>query len=281
MPYLNHHNIEFHYLDRGAGLPVIFQHGLGGATEKVFDQVSVPIGFRLLGLDCRGHGGTKPLGDPTRLGFNTFADDVLEMLDHLQIPRAIIGGTSMGAGVALNFTLRYPQRVAGLILLRPAWLDAPNKANVLLFAELARVMREHGPVKGLDIFKQTGLYSSIARESSDCAASLLALFLDPNAFETVARLERIPRDAPNHDRAEWRRIAVPTLVLANRQDPIHPFDYGRVFAETIPAARFQELTPKSISVAQYLADLRTSLAGFLQDNFPDGKMLAKAITIRG
>lgn len=267
MPFLSHDNIEFHYLDRGTGLPVIFQHGLGSQSEKVFEQVCVPAGFRLLGLDCRGHGKTKPLGEASRLGFKTFADDLLLMLDHLQIHRAIVGGTSMGAGVALNFALRYPQRVTGLILLRPAWLDAPNEANARLFAVIARILREHGPVKGFDVFKKTDLYSGIARESPDCAASLLALFLDPRAFETAARLDRIPRDAPSHDRAEWSHISVPTLVLASRQDPIHPFEYGRVLAEAIPAAHFKELTPKSISLSQYLAGLRASLAGFLQDNF--------------
>ena len=34
----------------------------------------------------------------------------------------------MGAGIALNFTLRHPERVLGLVLSRPAWLDAPNPA---------------------------------------------------------------------------------------------------------------------------------------------------------
>ena len=272
MPYLTRDKTDFYYLDQGTGLPVVFQHGLGSDTEKVFVQVSVPQEFRLLGMDCRAHGNTKPLGDPAKVCFDTFADDLLQLLDRLEIPRAVIGGTSMGAGVALNFALRYPRRALGLILLRPAWLDKPNEANARLFGEIARTLRQHGGCQGLDIFKQTDLYAELERGSSDAAASVAALFSDPRAVETIERLERIPYDAPNHDRAEWSRVAVPTLVLGCHQDPIHPFDYARILAEAIPGAQFSELTPKCVSVEKYLDELRAALGGFLQTHFPSGSV---------
>jgi pimeloyl-ACP methyl ester carboxylesterase len=268
MPSFHHDNLEFQYLERGSGVPFFFQHGLGSESEKVFALVEVPPGFRLLGMDCRGHGKTAPLGEVEKLRFSAFADDVIALMDHLQVPCAIIGGTSMGAGVALNCALRYPQRVLGLILLRPAWLDAPNAANAKVFGLIAHMIRDQGPKAGLENFKKTDLYASISRESSDVADSLLSLFSDPRAVETVDRLERIPNDAPTHDRTAWRHISAPVLVLANHRDPIHPFEYGQVLAREIPGAQFEELTPKSVSLEQYTSELRRSLAQFLQVRFP-------------
>ena len=47
------------------------------------------------------------------------------MIDMLHLQQIAVGGISMGAAVALNFALRYPQRVLGLVLVRPASLNAP------------------------------------------------------------------------------------------------------------------------------------------------------------
>ena len=51
MPFFEHDTLRFHYLDRGQGIPFIFQHGLGGDAQQVFDLVPDHQGFRLLGLD--------------------------------------------------------------------------------------------------------------------------------------------------------------------------------------------------------------------------------------
>jgi pimeloyl-ACP methyl ester carboxylesterase len=270
MPYFIRDKINFHYLQRrlSSTPALIFQHGLGGDTERVFDLLGPLPGVSFFGLDCRGHGDTSPLGDIEKLGFDSFADDVIALMEHLGLQQTIIGGTSMGAGVALNCILRYPHRFMGLILLRPAWLDGPMGANATAFGLVAQLLREHGPQNGLEIFKCSDVYKSIFSESPDSANSLLESFSHPRSLETVAKLERLPQDAPNRDRSEWRQILHPTLVLANRSDPIHPFEFGRVLAENIPNADFAELMPKSVNLAQYTADLRSNVTAFLQKHWP-------------
>jgi len=79
----------------------------------------------------------------------------------------------------------------------------------------------------------------------------------------VAKLERIPQDAPNRDRAQWRSLTVPTLILANRGDPIHPFEFGKALAQEIPGAEFRELTPKSVDLAKYTREVRSHISDFL------------------
>jgi pimeloyl-ACP methyl ester carboxylesterase len=263
MPILLHDGLEFHFQVRGSGVPVVFQHGLGGDSERIFAQVQLPPGFRLICLDCRGHGQTRPLGEATGLSFNQFASDVQALLDHLAVTHAVLGGTSMGAGVALNLALRDPSRVLGLILLRPAWLDAPNEFNLELYGTVAKLLIDHGPIKGRELFKNSRMYQCVAQESQDSAGSLLGVFSDPRALETISRLERIPADAPHRDRRAWRQIRVPTIVLGTRQDPIHPFDYASVLATEIPGAQLRELTSKSLNPSQYTAELNSAVGQFL------------------
>jgi pimeloyl-ACP methyl ester carboxylesterase len=188
-------------------------------------------------------------------------------MDHLNIKRTIVGGISMGAAVALNFALRYPERVIGLVLQRPAWLAEPNQRNAEIFGFVAKLLREHNPTTGVAELKRSKLYADILAESPDCANSLVLQFANPRAKEAIGPLERIPSGAPNHDRAEWKRVNVPTLVLANRQDPIHPFEFGEIYAREIPGAEFHELTCKSVSVERYGQDTQRFIETFLLKHF--------------
>ena len=267
MACFEHDEIAFHYRDTGSGVPFFFQHGLGADSSQPFSLFKPSPGFRLLAFDCRAHGETCPLGDPQRISIPSFADDLLAFMDHLRISRALVGGISMGAALSLNFTLRFPGRVLGLVLSRPAWLDSPNSGNVNIFSTMAQLIRQHGARRGEELFQQTETYREISRQSPDTAASLLSQFTHPRAEEAVVRLERIPTHTPRHTRKDWATISVPTLVMANRQDPIHPFAYGETLARIIPGAEFRELTPKSVSVERHAEDVQRHLEKFFQRRF--------------
>jgi pimeloyl-ACP methyl ester carboxylesterase len=195
------------------------------------------------------------------------AEDARALMDHLGLARAVVGGISMGAAVALNFALRFPERAAGLVLSRPAWLDAPRPENTRVFAEIAKLLRERGAKEGMEAFRKSDVYAELRRESPDCAISACGQFLEPRAVEAVVRLEQIPWDKPCESRDEWRRLGMPVLVMANRLDPIHPFEYGEILAGLIPGAEFGELTPKSVSVEAYQRDNQRHLARFLTAHF--------------
>jgi sugar phosphate isomerase/epimerase/pimeloyl-ACP methyl ester carboxylesterase len=262
-----HDGIDFHYQTAGFGVPFFFQHGLGADMTQPFGLFRPPGGVRMIGFDCRAHGRTHPVGPPEKISLAAFADDLLALMDHLQMEKAVVGGISMGAAVALNFALRHPQRLLGLVLHRPAWLDAPRRDNVAVFTAIAGLLRQHGAEKGLELFKQSEIYRRALAGSSASAASLAAQFLHPRAQETVVRLEKIPLDAPSADRRQWRAIAVPTLVLANDHDAIHPLEYGVTLAREIPGAEFKELTPKSVSADLHREETQRFLEDFLLRHF--------------
>ena len=259
-----HDGIQFHYRDEGFGVPFLFQHGLGADHTQPFSLCHpAPAGIRLIGFDARAHGGTSPVGPIEKISLPTFADDLAALLDHLGIDRAIVGGISMGAAITLNFALRHPERVLGLVQSRPAWLDAPHPWNVAMFTLVARLIREHGPAGGKKHFLESTEYRDTLAQWPDVAMSLAGQFDNPLAAETAFKFERIICDAPCADRRQWSSIAVPVLLLANRHDPIHPFEFAEEMHRWIPQAEFREVTSKSISVERHNDEVREALHQWL------------------
>jgi pimeloyl-ACP methyl ester carboxylesterase len=268
MPEFVRDDLLFHYRDEGQGLPMVFQHGLGGDLSQPFAVYRPTPGIRRLAFDFRAHGQTRPLGEPERLAISTLADDLVAFLDHLGIDRAVVGGISLGSAVAVNVALRSPHRVMGLVLSRPAWLGGPVTRNVRLYATIARLIRDLGPKAGLERFLTTPEFQEMDRESPDCARSLIGQFEQPRAEECVARLERLSIDSPCH-RGRYAEIGAPTLILGNRQDPIHPWPLAEKLAELIQGAVLRELTPKSVSPDAHASDVQRSIDEFLTTRFPE------------
>jgi pimeloyl-ACP methyl ester carboxylesterase len=263
MPILARERLSFHYREAGDGLPFVFQHGLGGDVDQPFGLYQPAAGVRLIGLDMRGHGETRPLGDVDQLSIATLAEDLVGLMDHLGIDRAAIGGISLGSAVAVNLALRFPARALGLVLVRPAWIDRPLPENVRLYGAIARLIRDLGPEEGLARFRAMPLFQHMEEESPDCARSLVGQFEHPRALECVARLERLASDSPCLDRTCYRKILVPTLIVGTRRDPIHPWALAADLSRLIAGARLCEVTPKSVSVDRHAADVRQAIDQFL------------------
>jgi pimeloyl-ACP methyl ester carboxylesterase len=220
-------------------------------------------------MDCRGHGGTRPLGPADNLSFSSFADDLAALMDHLQIQSAVVGGISMGAGVALNLALRYPEKVEGLVLSRPAWLDSPRPENLKAYPVIARLLREHGAKLGRELFEGTEEYAELERAAPGAGRSLASSqFGRPRAREYAPVLESLTGDAPGRDLAQSQELRVPVLVLASWQDPTHPHGYAEILARELPSARLEELTPKAEDEGRHAQDARVAIAGFLGRVFP-------------
>jgi pimeloyl-ACP methyl ester carboxylesterase len=264
MACFEHDGIKFCYRESGSGIPFVFQHGLGADASQVFELLKPTDGFRLITFDCRGHGETRPLGLEDKIGIAQFTEDLRVLLDHLQIERAVIGGISMGAEMALNFALTYPERVLALVLSRPAWLDVSRADNMKVFSTIAEFIRKYGAWEGAQRYQQTEAYQHVLKVSPDNANSLLSQFTHPRAEETVAKLQRIPTHAPKRTPEDWKRIRVPTLVIANRQDAIHPFEFGEAMARAIPNASLVEVTPKSVNKDAHASDVQRAIDDFLR-----------------
>ena len=251
-----------HVEDHGSGLPVFFQHGLGGDRNQVADSFPAELACRRITMECRGHGLTGLVaGEPVSIA--GFVDDLLTLADALGFEKFVVGGISMGAAIALRIAITHPERVAGLILVRPAWISTPAPPSMAPFCVAADHLRRLGN-DGRAAFLASPTGQKLAAEAPDNLASLSGFFdrSEPQAFADV--LDAIASDGPGVDYADICALSVPTLVVGHDLDLVHPLAYARTLGDAIPNAHLAEITPKAVDKARYSAELRAAIAAFIR-----------------
>ena len=118
----------------GDGPVVLLMHGLGGSARNWGPQVrALRSRYRVVRFDARGHARSEAPLDGAEYDPEAFVADVGRVLDRVGAERAIVGGLSMGAGVALRFALGHPNRVTALVLAAfPGSRDGAGFASVAL-----------------------------------------------------------------------------------------------------------------------------------------------------
>lgn len=258
-----HDGIQFQYEVLGEGRDLVFCHGLGGDRQQSKELVGSLDGYRLVVWDCRGHGETQPLGPADKFGFGPMADDLAALLDHLGLQRVILGGISMGAGVAARFAIQWPHRVKALILVRPAWLVQPMPENLTLFPCIADLLRQLGPNAGLAEFQKLPGLLSIRRDSPVAVDSLCEQFIKPDAVERSIRLERMPTDCPVDQWEVIESLRMPALVVGTEQDAVHPMSFAQAWAKHLLYARLTQIPSKSEDAVRHAIEFRRCMYGFV------------------
>jgi pimeloyl-ACP methyl ester carboxylesterase len=250
------------YVDEGWGLPVLWQHGLGADRNQPGEVFPAIEGVRRITLECRGHGASQ-LGDEQGITIAQFAADAMALLDHLGVERAVVGGISLGAAIALHLAALYPERTAGLILARPAWVDERTPETLKIYREVAALLAGYGPEEGGKRLEASPRLQEVERVSPDNGASMRGFF-KRDLVSTVALLSRIPAQSPGICRAEIKCLDLPTLVIANGQDFVHPVETARTLHDLIPGSQFRLITSKTVSRQQYVGEFKQALQEFLE-----------------
>jgi len=252
---------ELAVYEDGQGLPVVFQHGLGGDELQVAQNVPA-ANIRRLTLECRGHGASS-LGNARPFSIRMFAEDVLAAATAYGFDRFIVGGISMGAAIALHLAHHHAGRVAGLVLVRPAWTFEASPDNLAPIRAVAALIRSHPADEAKRRFVASETGRRIALEAPDNFSSLLGYFDRPDAVAFASVLADIAADGPDVSQAAAAALAVPTLIIGNRQDAIHPLSCAQTLANVIPGASFVEVTAKVVDKDQHFADVQDAIAHFL------------------
>lgn len=130
MPFIDAGDQRVHYLEAGAGEPVLFVHGnwaSAGWWELLLARL--PAGYHGRAPDLRGRGSTS--GPDSDYSIGALAADMLAFADALGLARFHLVGHSLGAGVAMQLTLDAPARVATLTVIAPPWPDGmPGELNM-------------------------------------------------------------------------------------------------------------------------------------------------------
>jgi len=200
------------------GRPIVLVHGFASDYElnwvgTRWQETLTEAGWRVIGLDCRGHGRSAKPHDPAAYARPTMAEDVVRVLDHLGIERADYLGYSMGARIGLELVLARPERLRRAVLGGLGAWSVDNRSELI-----ARRLRGDETVTDATAVQfQT---FAAARPTNDLEA-LACCILGPQ---------------PPLDPRRLATVQVPVLIVVGELDPI-----ARGAAEIsrqIPGARY-------------------------------------------
>lgn len=194
-------DIQHFFIEKGQGEPLLLLHGNGdncGYFKGQIDEFAKY--YHVFAIDTRGHGQTPRGNMPFTI--SQFADDLSLFMDSISIQKAHILGFSDGGNIALDFVLKYPEKVDRLIL---------NGANI-----------NPGGVKRsvqipIEIGYRIAKRSSAKSEKAKRNAEMLGLMVNE----------------PNISPEELSAITAKTLVIAGTNDMIKT-SHTRLIAENIP-----------------------------------------------
>jgi alpha/beta hydrolase fold len=197
MPKIDLHGEVFYYASVGDGLRFVFQHGMGADTTQPLGFGGDLRGWRTIAMDCRGHGHTEATLARARISFAQFSHDLAALLDVLRIERAVIGGISMGAALAIAFGLAHPERVAGLILVRPPGLIALSRRIFAGFRSPPACCKSIRPMRPPGVFRRCPNLPNLERPPSPLPIRCWVSFIGPVLASDPEFLQICPRVFPS------------------------------------------------------------------------------------
>ncbi len=197
-------DIQLNFIEQGQGQPMVLLHGNGENSSYFVHQIAhFSKSYRIIAIDTRGH-GQSPRGERP-FAIKQFAEDLKDFLDARNITKAVILGFSDGGNIALEFALKYPERVEKLIL---------NGAN--LFPSGVKPLYQWPIEVGYRIAKLFSNKSEKAKQN----AEMLALMVNE----------------PHIDPSELAHLTMPVLVVAGTKDMIKE-SHTRLIYKSLPNAQ--------------------------------------------
>jgi len=227
---------RIHYDDRGdSDRALVLIHGLL-MNGRMYDGLApemVARGFRVVTVDLLGHGRSARPDDVRAHSMTLYADLVADLVEHLELDRPVVGGTSLGANVTLELAHRHPGSARALVIEMPV-LEHALTAVGLIFLPVMLGLQLGAPLLRLVAAGARRL----PRSNYLVDIGLDWIRQDPEPSLAVLRGLMFGEIGPT--RTQRREIHHPALVIGHRNDPLHPFSDSGMLVDEMPGARLVE-----------------------------------------
>jgi pimeloyl-ACP methyl ester carboxylesterase len=217
---------------QGDGHPILFIHGFPFDRTMWRPLMATLTGWRRIAPDLRGLG----LSDvPESYSMAEYADDLAALMDALHVPQAVVCGLSMGGYVAFELLRRHSARVRALILTATR-AEADDEAGKQRRGDMIALVERQGPAVLAEVLLPQLLAPANLTAMPHVTEHLRTMIAGSPVKGVVGALRAM------RDRADatplLRKIEVPTLVIAGRDDQLIPPAASRQLADAIPGALF-------------------------------------------
>jgi len=228
--------IKTNYLEAGAGDPVVLIHGSGpGVTSYANWRLVLPAlaeNFRVLAPDMVGFGFSERPAN-TEYGIQTWADQVVGLMDTLELLKAHLVGNSFGGAIALRIAAQHPDRVGKLVLMGS--MGVPFRITEGLERVWGYEPSFENMRKVLDVF-------AYSRDlvNDELAEVRYRASIQPGFQESFAAMFPAPRqrwvEAMCTPEDEIRQLPHRTLIVHGREDKVIPVQTSLRLMELIDNA---------------------------------------------
>jgi len=221
----------------GEGPPVVLLHGLSATRRNVVQgsRALLRRGYRLIAYDARGHGASSPA---PAYGYPELIEDLEAVLAELEVERAALVGSSMGAATAMAFAMRHPERAAAVVQITPAYNGAARTGNVDdgAWDAMADGLERGGVEAFVDVAQPVGAGEGWKRIAREAVRQRMERHEHPD--EVAKALRSMPRSSAWDGLEALRAVEVPVLIVASRDemDNLHPLAIAEEYARLLPNA---------------------------------------------
>lgn len=228
-----------HYRDEGVAadsIPIVLIHGTGSSLHTFEDWTTqLKRDYRIVRMDLPGYGLTGPF--PNRnYSIDNYVDFLMNFLTSLGIKKCVLGGNSLGGGIAWSFTAKYPEMVDKLILIDASGYPFQAKSIPLAF-KIAQIP----VIKNVFTFITPRFVAKASVENVFADKTKVTEALVDRYFELTLRegnrqafIDRlsIKKDISNFQNIKL--IEQRTLVLWGEQDELIPMEKAYQFHNDLP-----------------------------------------------
>lgn len=265
-------DVELYYEDHGAGKPVVLIHGYPLSSSSWEKQLPALLGagYRVITYDRRGFG--KSSQPAAGYNYDTFAADLHQLLEHLELREFALVGFSMGGGEIARFFGKYgSDGVTKAVIIGgvPPYLiktsDNPEGIDAAVFEGILKAVETDRYVFFAEFFKS--FYNTDLLLGKRVSERVIQASWNVAAgASAIASLACVPTWHEDF-RQDLARVDVPTLVIHGDDDRIVPFAAaGQRTAKLIKGARLHIVSggPHCV-IWTHAEEVNTKLLRFLGD----------------
>jgi pimeloyl-ACP methyl ester carboxylesterase len=249
----------------GEGPPVVLLHGLSATRRNVVQgsRALVRRGYRLVAYDARGHGSSSPA---PRYLYEDLLADLEAVLDHLELERTALVGSSMGAATAMAFALEHPERVPALVQITPAYTGYARTGDVdgPMWDRMASELEAGGVDAFVEVAQPGDIPEQWRKVAREATRQRMERHDHPKAVAQALR--EIPSSIAWKGLEPLSRLDVPVLVVGSQDDAdsLHLLGVAEQYVAKLPRGELAVEDRGSAPLAWQGARLSGVIADFFK-----------------